>query len=187
MSNTGIRNYFISAFDGVWTALKGMQITAKYFNIFREKPITLCYPDENPDVQPGFRGKHVYVVEKCIACRLCERACPIDCITMDIEGKGKTAIVHGYKIDFGKCLLCNLCSEACPVNCLWLGEEYGLTQYSRAACEMELLDASNADLKMPAKAKVAKAPKKPKPAPKPKVEKTEEKPAAEPEAAGDES
>jgi NADH-quinone oxidoreductase subunit I len=165
---SGIRGYFLSVFDGVYTALRGMQITQKYGNIIRERPITLQYPDELPDVQPGFRGKHVYVKAKCIACRMCERTCPVDCIAMDVEGKGKSAVVHDYRVDYTKCLFCNLCSEACPVDCLWLSEEFDLSQYSRQACVMSLLDESNAERAMPEKAKVAQPPKEPKLEPKAK-------------------
>ena len=170
---TGIKGYFLAVFDGVFSCLKGMQITLKYWNflvsfrplgIQRQRLITLQYPDEIPDVQVGYRGKHVYVKARCIACRMGERACPVDCIAMDIEGKGKNAILHHYTVDYSKCLLCNLCSEACPVDCLWLGTQYDLTAYARSACIVELIDESNAALEMPERCKVAKPPKPPKPA-----------------------
>ncbi|MCX7050219.1 MAG: 4Fe-4S binding protein [Candidatus Sumerlaeota bacterium] len=156
---SGARGYFLAVFDSLWTTLKGMMITLKYLNIFKEKPITLQYPDESPNILPGYRGKHVYVKAICIACRMCARACPVDCIAMDIEGKGKSAIVHSYKVDYTKCMFCNLCSETCPVDCLWLDTEFDLTQYAREACTMEMLDESNAALRMPEAAKIAKAPK----------------------------
>ena len=168
----GIKGYFLSVFDGLYTTLRGMQVTQKYWNILREKPITLQYPDVRPDVRPGFRGKHVYVKAKCISCRMCMRVCPVNCIEMDIEGKGKEAVVHSYKIDFTRCLFCNYCSEICPTDCLWLSDQFDLSQYARSACKMELLDESNADLEMPEGAKVVKPPKPPKPAAKAKPKKT---------------
>ena len=177
----GIKGYFLSVFDGVFTTLRGMQVTQKYWNIVRERPITLQYPDQRPDVRPGYRGKHVYVKAKCISCRMCMRVCPVNCIEMDIEGKGKDAIVHSYKIyaivhsykiDFTRCMFCNSCSEICPTDCLWLSDEFDLSQYARTACKMELLDESNAELEMPEGARVVKPPKPPKPVAKPK--KTEE-------------
>ena len=165
---TGVKGYFLSVFDGIYTTLRGMQITAKYWNfvfsfkplgIRRERPVTMQYPEVKPDVQVGYRGKHIYVKALCIACHICEKTCPVTCIKMDVEGKGKAAVVKSYKVDYTKCLFCNLCSEVCPVDCLWLGTQYDLTQYSREACMMELLDENNAELRMPEKAKAAKPPK----------------------------
>jgi len=50
------------------------------------------------------------IVEKCVACKLCDKACPYDAIhVMEgvFEGKRKAVI------DFDKCTICGACVEAC--------------------------------------------------------------------------
>jgi electron transfer flavoprotein alpha subunit len=50
------------------------------------------------------------IVEKCVACKLCEKACPYDAIHVQedvFEGKRKAVI------DFDKCTICGACVEAC--------------------------------------------------------------------------
>jgi electron transfer flavoprotein alpha subunit len=50
------------------------------------------------------------IVEKCVACKLCEKACPYDAIHVQenvFEGKRKAVI------DYDKCTICGACVEAC--------------------------------------------------------------------------
>jgi len=113
----------------------GMGVTIK---VFFKKPVTLQYPDERPEVPDAFRGLHVYEQEKCIACEMCIRICPIDCISMEYDGKGKNAQITSYAVDYTKCLFCNLCVEVCPTQCVHLGKEFDLCSYDRAGCMREL-------------------------------------------------
>jgi electron transport complex protein RnfB len=48
----------------------------------------------------------------CIACRLCEKVCPVDAIHVDN---------NLASIDYDKCIQCMLCVEKCPVNII-IGE-----------------------------------------------------------------
>jgi len=69
---------------------KGLKITMK--NMFKPS-VTLEYPDERPDIPPGYRGVPTLVKdpngrEKCVSCQLCEFVCPPKAIRItpgDIE------------------------------------------------------------------------------------------------------
>ena len=45
----------------------------------------------------------------CIACKKCEKACPVNAITV----KDNLAV-----IDYTKCTLCGICADECPTGCL---------------------------------------------------------------------
>ena len=53
-----------------------------------------------------------YRIEKssCIVCGACEPVCPVDCISVEDDGK--------RLIDEDACIDCNACAEVCPVQCI---------------------------------------------------------------------
>lgn len=130
-----VAGYFGNIYKALTTVAAGMGVTIK---VFFQRPVTLQYPDEFPVIEEAFRGLHIYEQEKCIACEMCVKVCPIDCIFLDYEGKGKKARIKSYKVDYTKCLFCNLCVEICPTNCIKMGKEYDLSSYDREGCVREL-------------------------------------------------
>ena len=128
---SGVKGYFKTVWRGVTTTYVGMRVTWK--TLF-ERPITMMYPEQLPKIPPGHRGLHWFEEDKCIACDLCVKACPVDCIALESIGKGKNAIILQYDIDYQKCLFCNLCCEPCPTDCIHMGPEYDLSAYSREDC-----------------------------------------------------
>lgn len=85
---------------------------------------------EKGPLSPIFRGEHAlrrYPTgeERCIACKLCEVACPAFAITIETEprpdGARKTT---RYDIDMTKCIYCGYCQEACPVDAIVMTSNY---------------------------------------------------------------
>jgi len=108
--------------------LQGMAITFRY--MFKKR-VTINYPYEKGPISPRFRGEHAlrrYAngEERCIACKLCEAACPAQAITIEAapradDGSRRTT---RYDIDMTKCIYCGLCQEACPVDAIVEGPNF---------------------------------------------------------------
>ena len=116
MSAAVIR-YFRNIIDTVTTIFDGMAVTASH--LVRE-PATVQYPDRIEarvqDTLPfRYRGILAVDVEICTACQGCARACPIDCIAMEVvkDKETKSLIITRFDIDIAKCMYCGLCSEPC--------------------------------------------------------------------------
>jgi NADH-quinone oxidoreductase subunit I len=101
--------------------LKGMSVTAR--TLFRKK-FTVNYPEEKTPQSVRFRGLHALRrypngEERCIACKLCEAACPALAITIESNvAPDGTRRTTRYDIDLFKCIYCGFCEEACPVDAI---------------------------------------------------------------------
>lgn len=120
----------------VWEALttagQGMRVTWKYLTR-PDEIITVQYPREKLEIPPGYRGRLVNDVPRCISCDLCAQACPPGCIHVEWEtGEDRKRILTHYTIDMTTCLYCGLCTEACPTECLTMDGGY---EYSTAKKE----------------------------------------------------
>ena len=114
--------------------IEGLYVTLGY-NL--SKGITLRYPDEEKWVPyQRFRGLHTLNRdadgrELCVACELCSKACPTNCITVipmeDDTGRGiADRVAKVWKVDLVRCLFCGYCEDACPTTAVRLGRDYEL-------------------------------------------------------------
>jgi NADH-quinone oxidoreductase subunit I len=147
--------YFRNIYLTVKTILIGMRITLKYCFA---RTITLQYPDMAPVLQPRFRGFHYFEIEKCIACDLCAKACPVDCIYIEKSGPRKidpeTQVAMGgamirYAIDYSKCMFCALCTDPCPTDCIHMGNIHDMSGYDRESMIVEFTDLARQGLRTP--------------------------------------
>lgn len=109
---------------------QGLSVT---FDHMRRRPVTVQYPYEKLIPSERFRGRIHFEFDKCIACEVCVRVCPINLPVVDWEFNKETKkknLKH-YSIDFGVCIFCGNCVEYCPTNCLSMTEEYELSSYDR--------------------------------------------------------
>ncbi len=114
--------------------LNGMKLTFSY--MFKRK-VTLNYPYEKGRLSPRFRGEHAlrrYAngEERCIACKLCEAACPAQAITIEAAPRAdKSRRTTRYDIDMTKCIYCGFCQEACPVDAIIQGPNFEFSTETR--------------------------------------------------------
>ncbi len=145
------RDYFRNIFDNLRSAAIGMRITLKYCF---QKTVTVQYPEQKLSFAPRYRGIHEFELNKCIACDLCVKACPVDCIYIDKSGPRRidkeTGLVNEadpkngkllrFAIDYSKCLFCALCTEPCPTDCIHMGKLHDLSSYSREDVVVEFAE-----------------------------------------------
>jgi len=106
---------------------EGMRTTLR--ELFKPK-VTIRYPEERLEPANRFRGMFRFSYDRCIACKMCALACPIDIIYIDVhdeqrevEGKmKKLKVLDRFDIDVKRCMFCALCEEACPTKpkSIWL-------------------------------------------------------------------
>ena len=128
VSQNSLRSVFL------WELVQGMALTLRYF--FRPK-VTINYPFERGPLSPRFKGEHALRrypggEERCIACKLCEAACPALAITIEAapraDGSRRTT---RYDIDMCKCIYCGFCQEACPVDAIVEGPNFEFATETR--------------------------------------------------------
>nr|YP_009732829.1 NADH-plastoquinone oxidoreductase subunit I [Buxbaumia aphylla]QHU77171.1 NADH-plastoquinone oxidoreductase subunit I [Buxbaumia aphylla] len=126
----GLQNYSEQAIRAARYIGQGFIVTLDHMN---RSPITIQYPYEKLIPSERFRGRIHFEFDKCIACEVCVRVCPINLPVVDwiLKKDVKKKQLKNYSIDFGVCIFCGNCVEYCPTNCLSMTEEYELSIYDR--------------------------------------------------------
>src|SRR3990172_4396086 len=126
--------YIRNIVDTATTVFEGMAVT---FSHLVRKPSTVQYPDRMDmrvqDTLPfRYRGILEVDLEICTGCLACERACPIDCIIIDVtkDKQTKEMVMTRFDIDMAKCMYCGLCSEPCPTGAIHHTREFEGADYS---------------------------------------------------------
>ncbi|HEY7467187.1 MAG TPA: 4Fe-4S binding protein [Dehalococcoidia bacterium] len=119
------------------------------------RPVTIEYPTAHRKVPERDRAFPIllwdFEIDEpfCTGCHACERACPVECMTVTMrdnplhaEGKSKRRkIIDEFYIDYGRCMRCNICVEVCnfdaiAMNNTWTGHE--LSSVDRKDLVMDL-------------------------------------------------
>ncbi len=138
--------YFRDLFDSLKSIAIGLRITLKY--LF-SPAVTIQYPYQRIAFAPRYRGIHEFEADKCIACDMCAKACPVDCIYIDksaprkidkATGKAVGGELIRYAIDYQKCMFCALCTEPCPTECIHMGKIHDHSAYSRSEMVVEFTE-----------------------------------------------
>ena len=123
-------------FDGMKTFMSGMKVTGGYLVDSNMKStegattITIQYDGtealaKEVKLADRFRGHLHNDIERCIVCKACAVACPIDCFWIDGEKTESNKLRPSrFDIDLLKCMYCGLCVFACPTGCLTMTKEW---------------------------------------------------------------
>ncbi len=138
---TAFTSYFNDIFRSVNSAMIGMKVTIT--QMFAPT-VTLQYPHEKKPMPERVRNRLYMNFDDCIGCELCAKACPVDCIDIEVlkappsenlgetsTGQKKRIYVTKFDIDIAKCCYCALCVYPCPTECLKMTDVYEFSEYDR--------------------------------------------------------
>src|SRR6184192_277111 len=129
--------------------LKGMTETARNFvgsYFTKERLTTVQYPEERLPQKEAARnfpfllydGKDSHAGLRCVACKICEKECPPQCIYItksddkkpDYMGKPQF-YPKVFDIDISVCMSCQICVEVCPFEAIKMDKDFELSKRER--------------------------------------------------------
>lgn len=143
------QSYFGGIATGLKTLATGLKVTMKEY--FTPKS-TEQYPENRKTtlhVAQRHRGRLVFRrdesgTHKCVACTMCEKACPNGTIKILSEmretpetGKKKRCLVD-YQYDLGDCMFCQLCVNACNFGAIEFTNDFENSVFDREKLVLHL-------------------------------------------------
>jgi len=129
--------------------IKGMAVTARNFfgsYVSKDRLTTVQYPEERLPQKENARQFPFLVYDgddwekglRCVACQICEKECPPQCIFI-VKSKDKKPDYKGqaqfypatFDIDISVCMSCQICVEVCPFDSIKMNTEFELSTDDR--------------------------------------------------------
>lgn len=107
-----------------------------FLHIFHKRE-TIQYPEEKIYLPPRWRGRIILSrdpdgQERCVACYLCQVACPVSCISLQAtQDETGRRYPEFFRINFSRCIFCGYCEEACPTYSIQLTPDYEMSEFHR--------------------------------------------------------
>jgi len=108
--------------------------------------ITVQYPEERNLLPENYRnfpfliydGDDAHAGLRCVACKICEKECPPQCIYI-IKSEDKKPDYMGkpqlypkvFDIDISVCMSCQICVEVCPFEAIKMDKDFELSKRER--------------------------------------------------------
>jgi NADH-quinone oxidoreductase subunit I len=129
--------------------LNGMAVTlcnfiGSYF--VKERMITVQYPEERETLPENYRNFPFLIFDtddaekglRCVACKICEKECPPQCIYI-VKSEDKKPDYMGkpqfyprvFDIDISVCMSCQICVEVCPFEAIKMDKVFELSRRER--------------------------------------------------------
>src|SRR5437763_5965763 len=129
--------------------IKGLAETARNFvgsYVEKGRLVTVQYPEERLPAKEAarnfpflvFDGNDAHAGLRCVACQICEKECPPQCIYIE-KSKDKKPDYVGkpqfypkiFDIDVSVCMSCQICVEVCPFEAIKMDTEFELSRRER--------------------------------------------------------
>src|SRR5215204_5160546 len=129
--------------------LKGLRETARNFvgsYTDKDRMVTVEYPEERLPLKEATRNFPFLVFDgndpmaglRCVACQICEKECPPQCIYIikdtvkkpDHTGKMQVQ-PKTFDIDVSVCMSCQICVEVCPFEAIKMDQVFELSTTDR--------------------------------------------------------
>lgn len=122
----------------------GRNFVGSYFDPGRM--VTVQYPEQRESLKENSRqfpflvydGAEAEIGLRCVACQICEKECPPQCIYIEKSKEkkpdhlGKPQFFPAvFDIDISVCMSCQICVEVCPFDAIKMDQEFELSTQDR--------------------------------------------------------